>query len=138
MKVRISEIFSLIFANWLLVSCTVFSYWCWKGVLCTKSDYGCQYFTGFKQFLSMIGCVLPLLLWLIFMIYAVVCDKELKNRRIGAFRFALLSLLCLLLVWIIIAFITSEAILIVATLLCLILVITDILYVRALLLEHRN
>lgn len=138
MKVRVSEVFSLIFGNSLLIAGAVYIYWGWKGALCAEGDYGCQNITVFSQFLSILGCVLPLVLWVIFTIYAVVSDKELENKRTDALCFSLLAALCLLLVWIITAFITGYAVLIVATLLCLILVITDILYARALVLQYQT
>lgn len=137
MKIRVPELFSLIFGNGLLVTCTFSLFWYWKYILCGKYDNGCHTAAILYAVLSAFVCILPLLLWVIFTIYAVVSNKKTDNRRTTALRFALFSMPCLLLVWIIAAFISSYALPITATLLCIILMIMDILYVRAVLLEHK-
>lgn len=136
-KIRVSEGFSLIFGNLLFVICVFSAYWGWAGILCAERDYTCQYIADLRQFIFTFGCIVPLLLWIIFTICAVASNKESGNKRIGALRFALVAMPCLLLVWAIAAFITDYQILVIAIALCLVLAATDILYVRALVLEHK-
>lgn len=137
MKVRVSEAFSLVFGNWLLITCVFSLYWYWDSMSCPESAHGCATEALFYAVLSAFACIMPMLLWIIFTVYAVVSNKGTENKRMGALRFALVAMPCLLLSWGIAAFVTSYTILVVATLLCLVLIIIDILYVRALLLERK-
>lgn len=137
MSVRVSEGLSMVFGNWLLVACVLSLCWYRGSTLCPERDISCFNNAAFFMVLSAFACVMPLLLWIIFTIYAVASNKEPGNKRIGALRFALIAMPCLFLVWAIAAFITDYQISVTAIALCLVLAVTDILYVRALVLEHK-
>lgn len=135
-KIRVSEVFSLIFGNTLLITCAISACWHWSYVFC--SNYDCQHSSSIYGWLAMLASILPFIPYPLFTIYAVASAKASEKARTDILLLCMLLVIALAIAWVIAEFIGSFiASSIIATLLCCVLIITDILYARAVVLERK-
>lgn len=129
-KIRVSEIVSLVFGNWLLLACLVSAFFGWWAVFCPSGDQACLNSARYVGMLAMFGSGHSILLWLAFSIYAIITGDPSENRKTAALRFGLITSDTLIVIWLITLFIIPKNSFIFITFVCASLITADVLYVR--------